>query len=116
MVNIRFKFRAWDGKQMNHDVCYIPAWGAIKNSHFGTAWTDEARAGEIMQFIGKTDIAGKEVYEGDIVSYKREKAKKALVSWDAEGCCFMLGEDEIGINIKDIYVLGNRYENPELLK
>jgi len=47
---------------------------------------------EIMQFTGLKDSKGKEIYEGDIVS------------WKAEGA---IGELEI---------IGNIYENPELLK
>lgn len=80
------------------------------------------------QFTGLNDKNGKEVYEGDIVESSdclREDEGQYVVKWKDEDCCYRLYEmdgkvwhcgfdkDEVnGLNLK---VIGNTYEDPELL-
>lgn len=56
---------------------------------------------------------GKEIYEGDIISYKN-----AVIEWGEDGYCmrFRSGIAESGIRNDESEVIGNRFENPELLK
>lgn len=74
---------------------------------------------EVMQYTGIKDKNGKEIYEGDIVDEKYEGKflRPREVKWDAEGAMWdmprLLGGDEV---CDEIEVIGNVYENPDLLK
>lgn len=94
---------------------------------------------QLMQFTGLKDKNGKEIYEGDIVHYletipsENEKQLEiqgaeyvqlefnGVVEWDKEGLSFdIVNEDNIrGFGARgtmEMEVIGNIYENPELLK
>jgi uncharacterized phage protein (TIGR01671 family) len=85
---------------------------------------------ELMQYTGIKDAFDKEVYEGDIVRYGTEDAVvTALVDFaeeDSEESMFLTGFKLVVINSADyadgddsdhaLEVIGNIYENSELLK
>lgn len=110
------KFRAWDKKNkvmfkifdnVSREDWYLPQW---KESH------------EVMQFTGLHDKNGKEIYEGDIVlfstswnqtEYHKNKFGIKRVVEFAKGSfsyCMVYGDMDV------VEVIGNIYENPELLK
>jgi uncharacterized phage protein (TIGR01671 family) len=122
-MNRIIKFRAWnqDLKRMGYsDDNYFKTrgwWGWILVGN-------EELGGEIvMQFTGLTDKNGKEIYEGDVVKFRKhpEKTKVGQVVWSKNKPELTILEAEIGglyrsfNGTNSIEVIGNIYENPELL-
>ena len=66
---------------------------------------------KIMQYTGLTDKNGKEIYEGDILSYSGEVAYEHAAYWGANTSWL----HDIVFEI-DEEIIGNIFENPELLK
>ena len=69
----------------------------------------------LMQYTGYKDVFGNEIYEGDIVRFDR---KLFEVRWMFSGFYASADDDYIPIatNEEDMEVIGNIYENPDLLK
>lgn len=70
---------------------------------------------DLMQYTGLKDKNGKEIYEGDIVKFVNltallDSPYPFEVEWDQQGYWNIAGYDF------ELEVLGNIYENPELLK
>ncbi|WP_242136673.1 YopX family protein [Bacillus cereus group sp. BfR-BA-01360] len=81
----------------------------------------------LMQYTGLKDKNGKEIYEGDIVSrheggihFQEEPLAEHVVKWGNFGWLpFEIGEGYQKCVYGEIYefiVIGNIYENPELLE
>ena len=73
----------------------------------------------VGQFTGLTDKNGKKIFEGDILSTSKWKG---VVTWGDGygGYCVQHGINRPAIDIVmnefDVEVIGNIYDNPELLK
>jgi len=111
------KFRAWDKKNKRFISPFF-----VRITGFGKIWIlsenldyvlDEENNIEITQFTGLCDKNGKEIYEEDIV-----KTKIGIgYVFNRLGCWFVEFQKELGyFSSSDIEVIGNIYENPELLE
>lgn len=106
------KFRAWDivRKRM---LCNEDLWDIPYNEIF--IHTPDQRALNLMQYTGLKDKNGKEIYEGDIVNYFRnELAEVKFIN----GCFAIESKHYIDCFneiVAEREVVGNIYENPELL-
>lgn len=86
----------------------------------------------IGSYTGLTDKNGKKIFEGDIIKYKNTDGIKfngvaltviGKVIYNEKNASFAIsGKDEIGAKhydyfpIKNIEVIGNIFDNPEILK
>ena len=71
----------------------------------------------LMMGTGIKDKNGKEIYEGDIVKWDEGANISQVVWWNEHGQ-FMLKDgvnDGVGIGTMSLELIGNIYENPELL-
>lgn len=122
------KFRVWDGKQMKvqgnmHDEATDIFWN----------WYETHKCSFPMQFTGLKDKKGKEIFEGDIVKCNRDEERKDLIRiviWDMQSFKLSrvlkfnhntsfgrLAADLCWIEwYSNFEVIGNIYENGELLK
>lgn len=114
------KFRAWDRdeKKWTHYFNIGPLGTVVDLAG------DEYLNCELMQYTGLKDKNGTEIYEGDVVRMDAgtDEAAICTVSWLDDG--FVLIGD--GYNAEHLYpqirdgrfgeVIGNLYENPELLR
>lgn len=113
------KFRAWlpehYDEPQNWSMVYDLAFEDFEPINDLLASVDH-----LMQFTGLTDRDGNEIYEGDIIGWEyyfdSEKIKEfSVVCWDKENTCFDFG-DYRRPRFYPRMVVGNVYENPELLK
>ena len=125
------KFRAWDKDKkeiiafsfpyfMNNHEIYKSSEGMTPFTH-----TDVTKKLELMQFTGLLDKNGKEIYENDLVSSVSHLPKVMQVEFIEGGFCMThptLEDYPIDINHfypsigTDLVVVGNIYENPNLIK
>jgi len=138
----KIKFRAWDkeAKKMisadmadGYDGLFVYFSGGVGSIDFGCP--DGGIGGsnvELMQFTGLLDQNGKEIYEGDVVQEVNENgAFLYRVFWEKYDCAFYLApvfvkDKELDKNgnmltrmsslYTEVEVVGNIYQNPELLK
>lgn len=126
MKSREIRFRAWDkqSKRME-DVDTLNLYmGCANESDMGSLWFDDI---VLMQYTGLIDKNGKEIFEGDIVRVYDENRlvefKHAFwTNLDIGGFGTMITQDEGNKYFKPLYrygdaeVIGNIWENPELLE
>jgi uncharacterized phage protein (TIGR01671 family) len=90
--------------------------------------TDSLENATLMQYTGLKDKNGKEIYEGDVVNVWGQSSNIASVGF-LQGCFTLNWNDDSNTDLlgwysfkrsvssdpKDFEIIGNIYENPELL-
>ncbi len=114
MDNRIVKFRAWTGKEMVNivDLTMYEGGGYKINdevlSHYDK-WP-------VMEFTGLKDKNDQEIYEDDIV---RLQNRIGAVEYREDFAGFKVGDEfgtrELNQYYSDLEIIGNIYENPELL-
>jgi uncharacterized phage protein (TIGR01671 family) len=130
-----FKFRAWDFKKMNYDPSISDGTdgGATSWVMINHASPDDGSI--LMECTGLQDKYGLDIYEGDIIEYKNELGRHNIhkVYYESGGLVINSHTDDLYKDewtpfyeacadaqtkqyIKQCMVIGNIYENKELLK
>ncbi len=126
------KFRAWDkGSEYMHSNVQSGVYEDPDDwTEFSTVLGLERF--EVMQYTGLKDKNGKEIYEGDVVEYNDFNSLKTgghaedkIIVGKVIFICgmWMVEENNCGhdlyeglVNDEEFEVIGNIYENPELLE
>ena len=108
-----FKFRAWHTGV--NEMLYEDYLGNVFQ------WLREKQPIKIMQYIGLKDRKNNKIYEGDIIKLGNIEIgfSNHKVQWNQENCSWKLstfGGRLIESRIKIYEIIGNIYENSELLK
>lgn len=125
------KFRAWDGERMHPvEQWQNKSWVAVpiptNDGNGGVDWHLEQRKIDdiqLMQYTGLKDKNNKEIFEGDVVKWFSNRVEKAIVKFSNGIFQLKIQEPENDDYYMDILhnwtstieVIGNLYENPELL-
>lgn len=127
------KFRAWTENSKRHPIRSMWSWEELVSdmdsevnwhkSVLGLGLTYETPIVRLMQFTNLLDKHGKEIYEGDVVKFwsHPSKMKVCSVFWNAGAARWAVETIENPVewhtfgHVTTVEVIGNIYENPELL-
>ena len=118
------KFRAWNGEEMYYRV----VGSNYKDGPVSIVWLENKKEwvnhdGVISQYTGLKDVVGKEIFEGDIIldnSYGKDVgALIGAVVFSSHMGAYVWSNDETALIAEScctIMVIGNVWENPELIE
>jgi uncharacterized phage protein (TIGR01671 family) len=105
------KFRVWEDYRLKEiDFYWFEGRGYREME-------DVPRDCILMQYTGLKDKNGKEIYEGDIyVEFFGKNASRPCVVCEISVSSWILEENKCNSPMSSVEVIGNIYENPELIK
>jgi len=137
-MNDRFKFRYYDLNTMYNvkmlDIAENEVYITLDESNYGFSMflikKEDFNENKLMQCTGKKDKRGKLIYEDDICTWTHcvmkddechDEYETVRIVWDKKytqfGMIYNGGFTEMPIQTElKIEVIGNMYENPELLR
>jgi hypothetical protein len=74
---------------------------------------EEVYSDSVGQYTNLDDKNGKEIYDGDIIEFGWQNKRRSLVTF--EKGCFMQKTNILYIGHSECEVIGNIFENPELI-
>lgn len=112
-MNRKIKFRIWN----DYDKKMI-RWNELLEKNLANIFTIPSYNKWLMQYTGLNDKNGKEIYEGDIV--RIFKGDICVVEYNYNGFGLKVIDESKNYGYVDfidyrIEVIGNIYDNPELL-
>lgn len=126
------KFRVWDiaGKcWVPKNLFLIDADGAVMIKCSGVIFKRFTEGFVVCRYTGLKDKNGKEIYEGNIISWSTTEGANIVhaVEWFNKDACFgcgglpfevifQSGFYQPGHGKSNLEVIGNIYDNPEILK
>ena len=126
LANRLLKFRFWGNfGELNEeeDICEMEMLYGNRFCFFESEPINDlfaCRNFQAMQYTGLKDKNGKEIYEGDILTYSgiTSNGNKIIreVNYNAENARFQSGMYLLSQSIELSEIIGNIYENPELLQ
>ncbi len=129
---IKFRGKTTDGRWLFGylffvlDVPHIAESIQMDGSKYEIRWT-RVIPESIGQFIGLTDKNGREIYDLDVLGCEKYSSPRFRIEYKDSECRFVgyhipadnygsCGIDQSWVNEFEMEILGNLYENPELLK
>lgn len=123
------KFRAWLKEENEMIIVDTMNWfdDEFESIGDGITFLREAKKIELMQSTGLFDKNGKEIFEGDILGIDTDgEIVNVNIYWDSKRALFMFEskkyneKEELAELFEDytysFEIIGNIYENPELLE
>lgn len=108
------KCRAWNGTKMDYDYRDVSLWHGMLVAEGDTL---------LMLSIGSPDRNGKDIFKSDILRKSEDGFELTLLvegGFTADGMTLFLashnGQKTLFTKSDEFEVIGNRYENPELLE
>ena len=120
-----FKFRAWDGKTMTHDIGVVDNKAVDFTEEDLWFWHEPPIA--IMQSTGLLSKSGTESYREDVIAWgdwapwddQVPITKTGIIEWTSGKFvvrCIETGDVEDLCEIGDFEIRGNSFQHPDLLK